>query len=401
MSHPVVERVLSGEVQASVRLTAVQGLIPNTRADQIELWTCLRNDADPEVRTACRENLSSVTTDEWRAILPEASFRPEFFDFAYKVLARTPELAETLLRNKAVPDEALMHLAGTARGQVLDQIMDLQNRLLAQPGIVVTMLQNTAVSQSQARRLFDLAEQFFRDHAAILKLLRERFGLTIGHAGGEFAPAHDAGVPVAPAAVPKPSSVPLPPQRKAEEVSKESVEVTEASAVSPAGPQSAIPEPIEAEEEAVSEEKRRTLYEKLLTMSVPEKISLAVRGDKEARTLLMRDSNKVVQEAVMDSPKMTDGELEAVARMRNLPEELLRKIARNGEWMKRYGMVHGLVTNPKTPAGIAMPLVSRLNDFDMKNLLKDKNVSDIIRREARKIYDLRHTPKRVNYKKGK
>jgi hypothetical protein len=400
VSHPVVERVLSGEVPASVRLTAAQGLLPIPREDQIELWTCLRNDEDPAVRAACRENLAAVTSNEWRAILPEAAFRPEFFDFASKVLARAPDLAESLLRNKAVPDEALIHLAGTARGQVLDQIMDLQNRLLAQPDIVVAMLQNAAVSQSQARRLFDLAEQFFRGHSAIPKLLRERFGLAIGHAGGEFAPAHDAGPPVA-AAPQKTSSVQLPPQRMAEEVSKEPAPLTRPGAALPAGPQAATAEAVEAEEEAASEEERRTLYEKLLTMSVPEKISLAVRGDKEARTLLMRDSNKVVQEAVMDSPKLTDGEVEAIAKMRNLPEELLRKIARNGEWMKRYAVIHGLVTNPKTPLGIAMPLVSRLNDFDIKNLVRDKNVSDLIRREARKIYDLRHTPKKVNYKKGK
>ncbi len=401
MSHPVVERVLSEKVPANVRLTAVQGLLPIPREDQIELWTCLRNDADPEVRGACRENLAAVTNDEWRALLPEASLRSEFFDFAARVLARSPDLAEILLRNKGISDEALIYLAGNARGQALDQILDLQNRLLAAPDIVINMLQNVAVSPSQARRLFDLAEQFFRDHPAIPKLLEEKFKLKIGHAGGAFAQTSEPQVPQGPAAPPEPRPVvpplPLRAPPKGPEVPVPKAPAVPVSAVLPPGEQA----PAEEQEEALPEEKGKTLYEQLLTMSVPQKVSLAVRGNKEARTLLMRDSNKVVQEAVMDSPKLTDGELEAIAKMRNLPEELLRKIARNGEWMKLYPVVHGLVTNPKTPVGIAMPLVTRLNDFDLKNLLRDKNVSDLVRREARKIYDLRHTPKKVNYKKGK
>ncbi len=395
MSHPVVERVLSGEVPPNVKLTAAQGLLPIPREDQVELWACLRNDADPEVRSACRESLASVTNDEWRTLLPETSWRPEFFDFAARVLARSPDMAEILLRNKSVPDETLVYLAGAARGQALDQMLDLQNRLLAKPEIVSAMLQNSAVSVSQARRLFDMAEQFFRDHPTIPRLLEEKFGLKIGHAGGEFKPAAET-PPLPRPSVAKPAKAEVAATHGAAPPEEAREEAAPSEAVPPIGKEAG-----EEEGGAEAEEKRRTLYERLLTMTVPERISLAVRGDKEARTLLMRDSNKVVQEAVMDSPKMTDGEIEAVAKMRNLPEELLRKVARNGEWMKRYGVVHGLVTNPKAPVGITMPLVGRLNDFDLKNLLKDKNVSDIIRREARKIYDLRHTPKTVNYKKGK
>ena len=115
--------------------------------------------------------------------------------------------------------------------------------------------------------------------------------------------------------------------------------------------------------------------------------------------LLIRDSNKIVQEAVVDSPKITEGEIEAFCKMRNLPEELLRKIARNGEWMKLLPIARALATNPKTPVGVALPLVSRLTDFDLKNLLRDKNVSELVRREAKKIYEIRHTPRQTSFKK--
>jgi len=383
VSHPIVERVLAGEVPDQVRRTAAQGQLPIPREDQIELWACLRNDADPEVRMACRENLAGIETAEWLGILPETSFRPEFFEFAVKALARREDLASALLSNRALPAPAYTQLARTLQGALLDRMIDGQNRLLANPEIVLALLENPSLSASHVRRIFDLAEQFFREHPSIPALLESKFGLKIGHAGGAFQ------VEPAPAAAPPPPARPAP----------EAPEPAPAEAPATPAPQEAVEAEGVGVDALLEEESVRTLYQQLLTMKIPEKISLAVKGNKEARLLLIRDSNKVVQEAVIDSPKVTDGEVEAFAKMRNLPEELLRKIARNGEWMKQLPIARALATNPKTPVGVALPLVTRLTDFDIKNLLRDKNVSEVIRREAKKIYDLRHTPKKVEFRK--
>ena len=377
MSHPVVERILSGEVPVGVRATAAKGLLPIPREDQIELWACLRNDEDPEVRIACRESLSSVDHDEWLQLLPEGDFRPEFFDFAVRVLAKTPDLAEVLVANRSLPDEAMVRLAESAQPALLDRLLDAQNRMLAHPPLVVAMLNNPAITFTQVRRLFDMAEQFFREHSQIPEILETKFGLKIGHAGGAFTV--EAPAPAAPAA--------------------EAAPAEEAPAVPAEAGEGAKVLALDQSDQELSEDQVKTLYQQLLTMSVPDKVSLAQKGNKEARTLLIRDSNKVVQEAVLDSPKITDGETETIAKMRNLPEELMRKIARNQDWMKRYGVVKGLATNPKTPPGVAVPLVNRLNDFDLKNLQKDKNVSDLVRREAKKLYEVRHAPKKTEFKK--
>lgn len=393
MSHPVVDQVLSGHVEPRVRRTAVQGLLPIPREDQIELWACLRNDEDAEVRTACRESLAAVETEEWLALLPEVSFRQEFFEFAVRALSRREDLASALLLNRALPLSAHCHLAQTLGAALLDRVIDDQSRLLAHPEIVLALLQNPALNTSQVRRVFDLAEQFFREHPTIPTVLQQKFGLTIGHAGGAFHVE-----PVAPAVAPPAAAVPV-----------EAPEAKPGAPVRPTAPQTpaAAEGGAEAEGEEGAEEETlpetediKTLYQQLLTMKIPEKISLAVKGNKEARLLLIRDSNKVVQEAVIDSPKITDGEVESFAKMRNLPEELLRKIARNGEWMKQLPIARALATNPKTPIGVALPLISRLTDFDLKNLLRDKNVSELVRREAKKIFDLRHSPKKVSFRKG-
>jgi hypothetical protein len=134
-------------------------------------------------------------------------------------------------------------------------------------------------------------------------------------------------------------------------------------------------------------------------MSVPAKIELALKGNKEARGLLIRDSNKVVQEAVLDSPKLTDVEIDGFVRMRNLPEDLFRKIERNHEWMKRYSVLKGFLTNPKVPPGLSLKYLPRLTDLDLKLLTKDRNVSELLRREARKVYEARHSQKSKPVKK--
>ena len=158
--------------------------------------------------------------------------------------------------------------------------------------------------------------------------------------------------------------------------------------------------PLEAlSEEPLTSEQFQSLYQRILQMGVPQKISLALKGNKEARGLLIRDSNKIVQMAVLDSPKITDSEIEGIAKMRNISDEIIRKMARNQDWVKKYSILKALVLNPKTPPGVSIRMVSSLLDLDMKLLMKDKGVSEIIRREARKVWEARHTRKDAGYKK--
>jgi hypothetical protein len=87
----------------------------------------------------------------------------------------------------------------------------------------------------------------------------------------------------------------------------------------------------------------------------------------------------------MDSPKLTDQEVENFARMRSISDDVLRIIAANRDWIKNYAVIHALASNPKTPVGIAMNMVSRLTNRDLKILAGDKNVTEVIRRHASKL----------------
>jgi hypothetical protein len=129
----------------------------------------------------------------------------------------------------------------------------------------------------------------------------------------------------------------------------------------------------------------------LSSLSIVERMKLAMKGTKAHRAQLIRDSNKLVAAAVLGSPKLTVSEVEAFAKMGNVSEEVLRTIAMNRSWVKIYGVIAGLARNPKTPPGISMHLVQRLHEKDLKMLTIDRNVPEAVRQAARKF--LRKGPK--------
>jgi len=142
-----------------------------------------------------------------------------------------------------------------------------------------------------------------------------------------------------------------------------------------------------AEEEATADTapERETLVQKISRMTVAEKINAALMGSQEERTILVRDSNKIVARAVLQSPKLTDQEVENIATMKNVSEEVLRLLAMNRKFIRSYSVARNLVNNPRTPIDTALPLVHRLNDRDLKELSRNKNVAEVVRSMADKL----------------
>jgi hypothetical protein len=119
----------------------------------------------------------------------------------------------------------------------------------------------------------------------------------------------------------------------------------------------------------------RSLFQKIQSMTVAEKLDLARTAAKEARTILLRDSNKLVQLAVVESPKITESEIIAIANNKQVNDEVLRVIAMNREWLRNYQIRLALVNNPKTPLPIAMAQITYLNQKDIKVLSKSKGIA--------------------------
>jgi len=132
-------------------------------------------------------------------------------------------------------------------------------------------------------------------------------------------------------------------------------------------------------------EKRKTLLQRLSTMNVVERLTLALKGGREERMALIRDPNKMVQRAVLQSPRLTEQEVENFSAMANLSDEVLRTISLNRNFIKSYAIVRNLVNNPKTPMDISLHFLSRLITTDLKKLSVNKNVPETVRGMATKM----------------
>jgi hypothetical protein len=151
----------------------------------------------------------------------------------------------------------------------------------------------------------------------------------------------------------------------------------------------------QAPPEAVAEpEKKERLskLQKISRMNVSERVKLAVLGDKEDRMILVRDGSKVVNGAVLASPKISDQEIETIAAMKNVQENVLRTLARNRKFIKSYSVVKALVNNPRCPLDISLGLMKNLLTPDLKVLSMNKNIPETLKKLALKSYKDKTAP---------
>jgi hypothetical protein len=134
------------------------------------------------------------------------------------------------------------------------------------------------------------------------------------------------------------------------------------------------------------DEKRGSALQKIAKLDITGRIQLAMKGTKEERALLVRDGTKIVALAVLESPKVSDSEIEKFAGQKNVLESVLRAIPMKRRFMKQYGVVRNLVSNPRTPIDVSLGLVKHLMLNDLKHLSSNKEISDTIRKIATKMY---------------
>ena len=163
------------------------------------------------------------------------------------------------------------------------------------------------------------------------------------------------------------------------------------------GPGHPIDEGALAEAAAAAEPdaaRRQTLLQRIAKMTVAQRVQYAIKGGSDARRTLIRDTNKVVQRAVLQSPRLTDQEVEAFACMSSLTDEILRLIAGNRAFRKNYVVVRNLINNPKTPLDVTLHMLPMLNPQDLKRLTTNKNVAETLRTTAMKLQRTRADQKK-------
>jgi hypothetical protein len=149
-----------------------------------------------------------------------------------------------------------------------------------------------------------------------------------------------------------------------------------------------------AAEAEPDDQRRQTLLQQISKMTVAQRVQFAMKGGSDARRTLIRDSNKVVQRAVLQSPRLTDQEVEAFAAMANLTDEILRLMANNRGFRKNYVVIRNLMNNPKCPLDITLHMLPLLNPMDLKKLAINKNVPETLRTSAAKLIRTRADQKK-------
>jgi hypothetical protein len=390
-TNPIVQAVISGTAPPQARMAAARGLLPLAQDVLLELLVALRTDADADVARAAEETLKGQEPSALLGVAAALETAPSVLSYLASRGGLTREVQESVALNASTPDEAVATLARTTPdGAVLELISVNQQRLIRTPSIIDAVLANPARTADADRRVRETRREFFEKERGAQQVADELRARGMNAAAEFFEAAEsvsetegglsfdDAWLIAKHIEV---ADVDLDdswlPAERLEELFDESFEQRQAAA------ERLISEAMAEAGEAAPE--RVALIRRVMLMKVKDRMKLGMKGDREARSILIRDTNRMVAQAVINNPRITDQEVENIASMRTVSDEILRLISVNRHWARQYPIIHNLARNPRTPLPTAMSIIQRLYTKDLKNLGQNRNVPDAIRRQALRI----------------
>ncbi len=343
---PQFRKHVAPDAPEKLKRMAAKGVIPMPPAEQIKVLYLLAQDPIEEIAATAKETTAGLPDRILSATL-RGDLPPAILDFLAESLAGKAQYQELILLNAATSDATFVRLAEQVDEKLLEIVADNQLRLLREPDIIRALHRNPNVSQGTLDRVVDFAV---------------RSGLNLKDLDS-FAEAR---------------------RRILGEKADVEPEVEETAE----GLMEAHHQELgEEHEEELGDERRMSLTQQILNMTIAEKIKLASMGNKEARTILLRDANKLVQEAAVTSPRITEGEVVGLSNSRTLPDNVLRLILNNRDWMKNYQVKSNLVQNPKTPLPTAMRLLPYMRVTELKSLARNRNVPQALATQAKNFLE--------------
>lgn len=393
-NNSVVEAIITGTAPRPARLAAANGLLPLSQIELLEVLVALRQSRDAEIAEAANETLSSQTPEDLLVAAKAGETSPAVLAYLGTITDSTRDVHEALILNNQTPDLTIASLATALQeGALLELISANQQRLVRTPDIIEAILENPARTAEAERRAKETRREFFekeRGARQIADELRARgntaaaeffetaeLTTVTGELSIEDAWIIAQHIEVSDADIDESW---LPAERYEELVSESVAE--HAAAVQ------RIIDNERRESGDVSAE-RVSLIRRIMFMNAKDRMKLAMKGDREARSILIRDSNRVVATAVINNPRVTEQEVENIAAMRTVADEVLRLIARNRAWARSYTIIHNLARNPRTPIPTIIGILPRIRTKDLQHLSQNRNVSEAARRQALRLAQTR------------
>lgn len=390
-TNPTVRAILDGTAPRQARLAAASGLLPLPQVDLLEVLVALRQWDEPGIAEAATETLNSQDSEDLLSAAKSDETPPAVLDYLATVPKSARQIHEAVILNRKTSDEAVARLASsTSDSTLLELIANNQQRLVRFPEIIEAVLSNSARSAEAERRARETKREFFEKERGAQQIAQELRARGQSAAAEFFDSAdlteslsvEDAWLIAQHIEV---SDAELDtswlPSERYEEFSAETPEEHDAN----------FKRVIEYERLEMGEvpAERVTLIRRVMFMNAKDRMKLAMKGDREARSILIRDSNRMVATAVIKNPRVTDQEVENIAAMRTVADEVLRLIAMNRAWARSYPIIHNLVRNPRTPLPTVINTLPRIRTKDLKNLAQNRNVSESARRQALRLSSAR------------
>lgn len=357
----MLELIKAKAVPAAVLRSAAKGALSVPAAEMLEILVYLTGNSP--VR-----NEAAITLAQWDeasaiAVLSSGDAPQAVLDYFWSPRNRRLRLMPALLENPRIAEESIAEIAGTASAE-LANLMLASPRVSSSPAIMKALQENPHLSAPEPGETAPPSEPATHDdpHAAHQAWQQEHAAEIAGEEGKEF------------------------------ELTAEPDEPEETAAPEAQPVQSAASQPQPARTIPRLEPEQLSTLTKISRMKVADRVKQAFIGNREERLILIRDGARVVQNAVLASPKITEPEVETFASAKNVQENVLREIARNRRFMKNYAVRRNLVNNPKCPLEISLALVKNLLVYDLKTLRHSKGVPDVIRKVAANLYKEKMSP---------
>jgi len=337
---------------APLRAMGAKGLVPAVAPlDLVTLLFMLSFDADEAVRTTAAKTAEGLPEKIYGVALRAEALKGPVLDWLADRFASKEPAVELLLLNASTPDETFGRLAPTVSQKLAEIVRQNELRLLRHEPIIRGLCQNPNALASSV------------DGACDFCVRNGLVPLDVPRVVEAYKRIHGSDPTV------------KPPERGETADGLMAEYSQELAAEAPEGGAAA--------EAAAEDGKKLNITQRVMKMSVAEKIKLATLGNKEARTILLRDANKLVCMAAATSPRITDGEIVGLSNSRTVNSDVLRYIYSNREFLRTYAIRISLVKNPKVPLPTALKLLLTLQEKDIKELARDRNVPQTIQSQAK------------------
>lgn len=390
--NPAVRAILDGTAPPQARMAAASGMLPLPQSDLLEVLVNLRQEDDPNIVEAATETLGEQDTEDLLAAATNDETSPTVLDYLATLPADYSKIHEAVILNRNTSDRAIATLAGATQEASLLELISLnQQRLVRFPAIIDAILEDEGRSAEASRRARETKREFFEKERGAQQIAQE-LRARGNSAAAEFFESADLGEGMSVedawllASHIEVSDADLDnswlPAERYEELR------IETGAERAANFAKVIEhERLETGGEVPAE--RVSLISRIMFLNARDRMKLAMKGDREARSILIRDSNRLVAVAVINNPRVTDQEVENIAAMRTVADEVLRLIALNRSWARSYPIIHNLVRNPRTPIPTAISTLPRIRTRDLQAISQNRNVSEGVRRQATRLAQVR------------